>query len=68
MAKKIKRYDSYKTCSVVTPNDYYLQKFTTDWTFADIRTWMLDTYCIDESSIVEITMSSVTEYKNEKPD
>lgn len=68
MAKKPKRYDSFKSCLIRTANDEYLQKFTNDWTFTEIRSWMLDTYCIEESSIVELEMSSVTIYKNEKPD
>lgn len=63
---KPKKYDTYKECTIRTSLNEYIQIFTSDWTFSDIRAWMLDTYCIDETSIVEICLSSVTKYKYAK--
>lgn len=64
----LKKYDSYKSCFIITSNDDFQQIFTNDWSFTDIRQWMLDTYCIDENSIIEIRISSVTLYKLSKND
>ena len=59
----LKKYDSYKLCLIKTPHDEFKQVFSNEWSFTDIRRWMLDTYCIDEDSICEIHISSVTLYK-----
>jgi hypothetical protein len=64
----LKKYDSYKSCVIRTASDEFQQIFTNDWSFTDIRQWMLDTYCIDENSIIEIQISSVTLYKLPKND
>lgn len=63
-----KKFDSYKSCVIRTSHDEFSQMFTNDWSFTDIRQWMLDTYCIDENSIIEILISSVTVYKIPKND
>lgn len=62
----MKKYDSFKECIIVTPHDKFSQIFTTDWRFKDIESWMIDTYCIDKSSILSISISNVTIYKNVK--
>lgn len=64
----LKKYDSYKSCVISTAHDEFEQMFTNDWSFTDIRKWMLDTYCIDEDSICEIRISSITLYKIPKND
>lgn len=62
----LKKYVTQKFCTIKTPHDVYQECFTSDWSFSDMRSWMIDTYCIDESSIVEIQHSSITYYKRPK--
>lgn len=62
----MKRYDSYKECVITTPTDEFTQIFSTDWTFSDIESWMLDTYCIEKDSILSLRISNVTLYKLKK--
>ena len=59
----LKKFDSFKTCTIRTATDNYEQTFSNEWSFTDIRLWMLDTYCIDEASIIDIRISCVTIYK-----
>lgn len=61
MAKKL--YDSFKQCVVTTHVDVFTQVFTNDWSYGDIESWMLDTYCIEPGSIVSIEISSIKRYK-----
>lgn len=62
----MKKYDSFKECIITTPTDEYAQMFTNDWTFKDIESWMLDTYCIEKDSILTMRISNVTIYKTTK--
>lgn len=62
----MKKYDSYKECVICTPTDDFTQLFTHEWTFKDIESWMLDTFCIDKESILSMRISNVTIYKNSK--
>lgn len=62
----MKKYDTYKECFILTHTSEFSNFFTSDWTFRDIESWMLDTYCIDKDSIIELRMSNVTRYKNSK--
>lgn len=61
MSRKL--YDSYKMCTVTTVDSEFTQLFDISWSYGDIESWMLDTYCISVDSVVTIQISSVKSYK-----
>lgn len=68
MANKIKRYETFKCCTIYTHHETYSETFSNDWTFSAMKDWLMDTFCINEDTITEIECFSKTIYKREKPD
>lgn len=61
MAKKF--YDQIIEAKFITNSDCFVQTFANDWKISDIVSWMKDTYCIDDSSLIEYSISYVKRYK-----
>lgn len=61
MAKKL--YEQTIEARFVTHSHCFEMIFSNDWRISDIISWMKDTYCIDDSQLVEYAISYVKRYK-----
>lgn len=61
MAKRY--YMSFIECTIYTHSSSFNQIFDSGWKVNDILSWMKDTYCIDDDTIIETQVSFINKYK-----
>lgn len=62
----MKKFDSFKECIINTPTKQFADNFSSDWSYKEILSYMLESYPIDKESITSVKMSNVTLYKISK--